>query len=87
MVDSYSVKISQKPLGYLSWDALADDKEARNWYKKGVYLLGALGTVLIIILNIVAPEDPVTTAWLIQSGILFGGLAVPVIFRRSSFQR
>ncbi len=69
-----------KAMGLLSWDALADDKEAKKWYKNGVYLLGALGTVLIIILNIVAPEDPVTTAWLIQSGILFGGLAVPVIF-------
>ena len=69
-----------KALGLLSWDALADDKEARAWYKKGVYILGALGTVLIIILNMVSPEDPVTTAWLIQSGILFGGLAVPVIF-------
>jgi Na+/proline symporter len=68
-----------KAVGLLSWDALADDKEARDWYKKGVYLLGALGTVLILVLNLVAPDDPVTTAWLIQSGILFGGLAVPVL--------
>jgi len=68
-----------KAVGLLSWDALADDKEARDWYKKGVYILGALGTVLILVLNLVAPDDPVTTAWLIQSGILFGGLAVPVI--------
>jgi Na+/proline symporter len=68
-----------KSIGLLSWDALSDDKEARNWYKKGVYLLGALGTVLIIFLNFLMPEDPVTTAWLIQSGILFGGLAVPVV--------
>jgi Na+/proline symporter len=68
-----------KAIGLLSWDALQDDKEAREWYKKGVYLLGALGTIIIIILNSLMPEDPVTTAWLIQSGILFGGLAVPVI--------
>jgi Na+/proline symporter len=69
-----------KAVGLLSWDALADDKEARNWYKKGVYILGAVGTISIILLNIAAPDDPVTPAWLIQSGILFGGLAVPVIF-------
>jgi hypothetical protein len=30
-------------------------------------------------LSFLLPEDPVTPAWLIQSGILFGGLAVPVI--------
>ena len=69
-----------KALGLLSWDALSDDEEAKNWYKKGVYILGAIGTVSIILLNFAAPNDPVTPAWLIQSGILFGGLAVPVIF-------
>lgn len=69
-----------KSIGLLSWDALADDKEARDWYKRGVYILGALGTIIILILNVIAPEDPVTPAWLIQSGILFGGLAVPVVF-------
>jgi Na+/proline symporter len=68
-----------KSMGLLSWDALADDVEARNWYKKGVYLLGAMGTILILILNLILPDDPVTPAWLIQSGILFGGLALPVI--------
>lgn len=68
-----------KAMGLLSWEALADDKEARDWYKRGVYILGAMGTILILILNVLAPEDPVTTAWLIQSGILFGGLAVPVL--------
>jgi len=69
-----------KSIGLLSWDALADDKEAKDWYKRGVYILGALGTIIILILNLVSPEDPVTPAWLIQSGILFGGLAVPVVF-------
>jgi Na+/proline symporter len=68
-----------KSLGLLDWEALSDDKEARDWYKKGVYALGSLGTVLIIILNFIMPDDPVTPAWLIQSGILFGGLAVPVV--------
>ena len=46
----------------------------------GVTLVGIASIALTLVLNMVLPDDPTTTMWLINSGILFGTLAFPLFF-------
>jgi len=69
-----------KSLGLLRQDALARDEESKRWYTRGVALHGVITLVVILILNIMMPDDPTTMAWLVLSGILISGLAWPAIF-------
>ena len=69
-----------KSLGLIDYNVLATDEESEAWYKKGVTIIGGATIALTLILNFLMPNDPTTTMWLINSGILFGSLAFPLIF-------
>ena len=69
-----------KSMGVLKWDVLASDERAKSWYRKGVFLLGAMSICITLILLYIMPEAPTTFAWLVISGLLIGSLAFPLIF-------
>lgn len=68
-----------KSLGYVKWETTVGDKESKQWYEKGVYVLGTITIIITLILNFLMPDDPTTIAWLVNSGLLFGGLFFPLL--------
>jgi len=69
-----------KALGILPPKTLARDRAARRLTRYGIVILGFISMMVILPLNYFLPEDPTTMAWLINSGVLFGGIAWPIIF-------